>query len=176
MAFKRATLREFRECIRAEKCPISDWTDCYTFEGSEGYEGRKMFRSVLPTLVAVGITCGRMPRSTGHRCGNKNCVRFTHLAVSFFDNPQIVSRSKKRELTLDTVTRALAVRPVSSSKYTLKAISRATGIGEYVLKGIMRLAPVFDIMAEVEEMRRAGVDMATLCAPLPVNVPAPVAI
>lgn len=171
MAFKRATLREFRECIRVERCPIPDWTDCYTFEGSEGYEGRKMFRSVLPTLVAVGITCGRMPRATGHRCGNKNCVRFTHLAVSFFDNPQIVSRSKKRELTLDMVTRALAARPVSSSKYTLKMISRATGIGEYILKGIMRLAPVFDIMAEVEEWRRGGMDMSTLCTPLPAPVP-----
>lgn len=146
MSFKRATLDDFLREITRVPCAVAGWTNCYEFHGSPGYNGYRLFRRVLPSLVAVGAAFGRLPSSTVHRCGNKNCVNIRHLGVTLFPDPEQVARGPLAKLTLSSVRAILAARPGDGARYSVAELHDATGLDDKSIKAALRMACVFDVM------------------------------
>lgn len=177
MGYKRATLAEFRAELGRVKCPCEGWSDCIQFAGTRGANGYNLFRTVLPSTVAVYLVTGRFPSTVTRRCENPNCVNFAHMVIHPFKDsgPRLLGGNRvskgTHSPTLSELVAILYSRPESGRKYSLDDLVRNSGISDKrKIKQALRLAPAFDVGAEVHHLRgKQPLDKLLI----PINEPLP---
>jgi hypothetical protein len=149
----RSSVKEFWALVEETSVPFSEGiSPCWEWKGSPAYSGYYGFRSVLAHRAAATIYCGQIPSNVRQMCGNKKCMRIDHLSISTESNFDVIKDEHKKPGVIEKV---LAAR--GTSRYTVNSIKNKTGFQIKVIRKVLREAPLYDLLREVQQCKRNGI-------------------
>jgi len=158
MAFQRSKVAHFWADVKEGEPHQPGQTPCWVYCGSDAYQGYKAFRCVLAHRAAAVIYTGEIPGRVRQTCGNKHCVRFSHLQIN--ERPE--TKLRKSPLTgrllvtkdyrdPEFVQKVLDARP-ETGKYSAQAIAEKVGTNPENVKKALRDAALYDLLTDMRRL------------------------